>query len=114
MEFALNDPGFIWIHEKDTTEIVYKFFGKNAAANLSTWISVDHLQKFMMSKLHLQAMGKREEWFVSQKEETFVMWYVPEGHRPTFYEAKERLEFFRINGQTEYAFNDLFSYSKAP
>jgi hypothetical protein len=42
------------------------------------------------------------------------MWYVPEGHKPTFYEAKERLEFFRINGQTEYAFNDLFSYSKAP
>ena len=21
MEFVLNDPGFIWIHEKDTTEI---------------------------------------------------------------------------------------------
>ena len=114
MEFALNDPGFIWIHEKDTTEIVHKFFGKNAAANLSTWISVDHLQKFMLSKSHLQVMGRREEWFVPQKEETFVMWHVPEGNKSTFDEAYERLKFFRINGQSEYAFNDLFSYPKAP
>jgi hypothetical protein len=98
MEFALNDPGFKWIHEKDTTKIVHKFVRKNAAANLSTWISVDHLQKFMLSKSHFQVMGRREEWFVPQKEETFVMWHVPEGVKPTFDEAYERLKFFRING----------------
>ena len=114
IQMALNDPGFIWIHQDDTIETVNKLWGRNAAANLSTWIDVEYLRKFMFTKLHLQAMGRREDWFVPQKKETFVLWYVPEGNKPTFYEAHERLEFFRMNGQTEYAFNDLFSYPKAP
>ena len=114
MELALNDPGLLWIHEDHTIEKVEKIWGKKAAANLSTWINVEHLRSFMFTKLHMQVMERSDDWFIPQKEETFVMWYSPIGSKPSLEEAYDRLEYFRFNGQSEYAFNDLFNYPKSP
>jgi hypothetical protein len=33
-----------------------------------------------------------------------VMWWVPDGHRPTLDEALERLEHLKQNGASEHAF----------
>ncbi|GAA3267388.1 hypothetical protein GCM10020218_005360 [Dactylosporangium vinaceum] len=51
------------------------------------------------------------EWFVPLGEAHHVMWWVPEGHRPTLGEARERLDLLRSAGPTEkaFTFRDTFA-----
>ena len=37
-------------------------------------------------------------------EHHLVLWWVPEGHRPTLYEARERLVHLRVKGPSPFAF----------
>ena len=65
MKIALTNPGLIWVHDDNTVDEVYRVFGSkdNPAANLSTWISVDSLRRFMISEMHSEVMNRRDEWF---------------------------------------------------
>ena len=116
MKIALTNPGLIWVHDDNTVDEVYRVFGSkdNPAANLSTWISVDSLRRFMISEMHSEVMTRRDEWFKNCSDETFVMWYIPKGYKPTMTEAFARLKYLKIHGQSEFAFNDLIRYPKEP
>ena len=116
MKIAVSNPSLIWLHEDDTINELYRIFGRkdNPAANLSTWKSVDCLHRFMISEMHRAVMNRRDEWFKSCTEETFVMWYISKDYRPTIKEGYDRLKYLNKHGQTEYAFNDLINYPKEP
>ena len=116
MKIAVSNPSLIWLHEDDTINELYRIFGRkdNPAANLSTWTSVNCLHRFMISEMHRAVMNRRDEWFKSCTEETFVMWYISKDYRPTIKEGYDRLKYLNKHGQTEYAFNDLINYPKEP
>ena len=116
MKIAVSNPGLIWLHDENTIEEVYRIFGRknNPAANLSTWTSVNCLRQFMISEMHIAVMNRRNEWFTNCEDETFVMWYISKGHRPTINEAYDRLKYLNSYGQTEFAFNDLIKYPEEP
>jgi Domain of unknown function (DUF3291) len=49
-------------------------------------------------------MRRRKEWFERMGEAYVVLWWVPEGHRPTVSEAIVRLEHLRKEGPSVKAF----------
>ena len=73
-------------------------------SNLTVWESVEALEAFVWNTVHRQFYERRREWFEVLGEMHLVMWWVPEGHRPTLDEALERLEHLRAHGDSEHAF----------
>jgi heme-degrading monooxygenase HmoA len=102
-------PGFVWMMEGSgepgTGNTEAKIGGDpRHVANLTVWESVEHLETFVWNTVHRQFYARRAEWFELMPERHFVMWQVPEGHRPTLDEALARLDHLRANGETDHAF----------
>ncbi|MEN8896112.1 MAG: DUF3291 domain-containing protein [Yoonia sp.] len=100
-------PGFVWMMEGAPGE------GNTATAidgdpqyipNLTVWESLPQLEAFVFDTLHAKFMERRAEWFEVLGDMHFVMWWVPEGHKPTLQEALDKLEHLRNHGDTDAAF----------
>ena len=104
-----RSPGFIWMMEGSgepgtgNTEAVLDG-DPQFVANLTVWESVQALEHFVRNTLHSRFMARRAEWFEPSKGEYFVMWWVPEGHRPTLDEARARLAHRAEHGDSDHAF----------
>ena len=68
------------------------------------WESAEALERFVWQTVHKQFYGRRSEWFDHWAGPYFVMWWVPEDHRPTVDEAKTKLEHLSAHGDTDEAF----------
>jgi hypothetical protein len=104
---ALADasPGFVWrlqTEEGDATSI-RAFDDELMIVNMSVWESVEALWDFVYGGDHLAYMRRRREWF-ERIEMHLVLWWVPQGHRPTVEEALQRLERLRLAGPGPEAF----------
>jgi len=102
-------PGFVWMMEgsgEPGTGNTENAIGGDpqSVANLTLWEDGATLEKFVWGTVHKQFYERRAEWFEVLGEMHFVMWWVPEGHRPTLEEALERLEHLRANGPSDHAF----------
>ena len=89
-------PGFVWMMEGSgapgTGNTETKIGGDpRLVSNLTVWESVEALETFVWNTVHRQFYERRREWFEVLGEQHFVMWWVPEGHRPTLDEALARL-----------------------
>ena len=103
---ADQSPGFVWRLQSDNgnaTDLAHDF-GDDVIANMSVWDSVEHLHTYVYRTAHAEIMSRRKEWFAMMKESYTVLWWVPQGNRPTLYEAKKRLDQLAANGPTHYAF----------
>ena len=54
--------------------------------------------------MHRQFYERRQSWFEVVGDQHFVMWWVPEGHRPDMEEALARLDMLRDHGSTDAVF----------
>ena len=102
-------PGFVWMMEGSgepgTGNTETKIDGDpRYVANLTVWEDLATLETFVFGTLHKKFYDRRAEWFDLMGEQHFVMWWVPEGHRPTLEEALERLAHLRDNGDSATAF----------
>ena len=102
-------PGFVWMMEgagePGTGNTDNMIDGDpQFVPNLTVWESVAALEKFVWGTIHKQFFARRSEWFDILGDLHFVMWWVPEGHKPTLAQALERLEMRRRQGDTEDAF----------
>ncbi|AZQ68057.1 DUF3291 domain-containing protein [Silicimonas algicola] len=102
-------PGFVWMMEGSgepgTGNTETKIDGDpQYVSNLTVWESVETLEAFVFKTIHKQFYDRRQEWFEILGEQHFVMWWVPEGHRPTLEEALERLERRKVQGDSDEAF----------
>ena len=73
-------------------------------SNLTVWESVETLENFVWNTVHKQFYDRRREWFEVLGDMHFVMWWVPEGHKPTLDEALARLELLKSKGNSPEAF----------
>lgn len=102
-------PGFVWMMEGSgepgtgNTENCLND-DPQLVANLTVWTDVASLEQFVWGTIHKQFYERRREWFELLGDQHFVMWWVPEGHRPTLDEAMDRLERLRRDGPSEQAF----------
>lgn len=103
---ADRSPGFVWrlqTPEGDATAL--RPWGDDLIlVNLSVWEDVDALREYVYRSDHAEVMRRRREWFERFDGMYMALWWVPRGHVPGTGEARERLDYLRRNGPTEYAF----------
>jgi len=101
------DPGLIWRLQDEETGHAggFEIPGQEAMiVNLSVWRDVAALHGFVFRSGHRHIMARKAEWFVEPSLPTMVLWWVPEGHRPSVEEAWQRLLLLREKGPTAQAF----------
>ena len=100
-------PGFVWIMEGEGAgNTDHKIAGDaQLIPNLTVWEDYASLRAFVFETLHKRFMERRAEWFEVLRQEHFVMWWVPVGHRPSMTEALQRLDMLRERGASEDAFD---------
>ena len=111
-------PGFVWMMEgsgEPGTGNTENSIGSDPlfVANLTVWADLQSLETFVWKTLHKQFFARRQEWFEIAKEQHFVMWWVPAGHRPTLDEGLERLDMRRRQGDSDAAFGWDFAKAQA-
>jgi hypothetical protein len=103
-------PGFVWMMEGSgepgTGNTAAKIGGDaQYVSNLTVWTDVESLEEFVWNTVHRVFYERRHDWFEVLGKQYFVMWWVPEGHRPTLDEALVRLDQLRAEGPSDAAFD---------
>jgi hypothetical protein len=103
---ADRSEGFVWRlkSESGNATSIQAFDDPRIIINISLWESVDALERYVWQTVHKRFYGRRHEWFDKMDGPYFVMWWVPQGHRPTVQEALERLQSLKDNGPSDFAF----------
>jgi hypothetical protein len=105
---ADSSPGFVWRLQTESgnaTDVRHPWSSDPfALVNMSVWTSPDALKEYVYRSGHREYLARRAEWFEKPTQAHYVLWWVPEGHIPSLEEAAERLEHYRQNGPTPYAF----------
>lgn len=102
-------PGFVWMMEGSgepgTGNTGTKLEGDpQFVSNLTVWQDVESLERFVWQTVHKQFYDRRAEWFEVLGRMHFVMWWVPEGHRPNIDEAMAKLAHLEAHGDSDEAF----------
>ena len=71
---------------------------------MSVWKDVASLNHYVYKTAHVEIMRRRKEWFDRMREASIVLWWVPQGHRPSVVQAIERLQLLRAQGPSADAF----------
>jgi hypothetical protein len=109
-----QSPGFVWILKDETGSATsFRVYDDPMLiVNLTVWESVEALREYAYKTVHVELFRGRREWFEKMDEAYLVLWWVPAGHIPTTEEARERMEYLRANGPSEYAFGISKPYAK--
>ena len=104
-----RSPGFVWMMEGSgepgTGNTEAKIDGDpQFVANLTIWQDAGSLEHFVWNTVHRKFYERRAEWFEVLGKMHLVLWWVPQGHRPSLAEALERLDHLNRNGDTPHAF----------
>lgn len=104
---AESSPGFVWRlkDEGNDATSIRMFEDDFLIVNMSVWESIDALFEFAYKSDHTRVLQRKKEWFERMPEMHMVLWYIPEQHRPSVDEARERLLYLRENKETPYAFS---------
>lgn len=107
---AETSPGFVWRLKDDANNAtsIRIYDDDRIIVNMSVWETLDQLYQYVYKSVHTDFLKRRREWFEKMGEMYYVLWYIPAGHLPDVAEARERLEYLRVHGETPYA----FSFSK--
>ncbi|SLN58396.1 DUF3291 domain-containing protein [Pseudooctadecabacter jejudonensis] len=113
-------PGFVWMSEgsgEPGTGNTENNIGDDPQLvfNLTVWEDLKSLESFVYKTLHAKFMDRKAEWFEALDQRHFVMWWIPEGHRPSRDEALAKLDQLRTLGPTPDAFDwDFMRAGHAP
>jgi hypothetical protein len=102
---AERSPGYVWrLQTDDGNATALRPFGEEYLVNLSVWRDIESLQDYVYRSAHTEMLRRRKEWFTRMPGNHAVLWWVPEGQRPTAAEAKLRLQRLDDKGPTPEAF----------
>lgn len=103
---AERSPGFVWrlTGDGDDATSIRPYDDPDVLINLTVWESIESLFDFAYRSNHIDYVRRRNEYFVHLGAPSVALWWIPEGHIPTVWEAKERLELLRTKGATQDAF----------
>ena len=76
-----------------------------AAQTLSVWADLESVFAYAYGGCHGEALRHRQAWFVAPQWPTYVAWWVPDDHLPTWPDAAARLEHLHDHGPTPFAFS---------
>ena len=90
---AEQSKGFVWRLKDESGDAtnIQAFDDPSLLINMSVWTSTGALKDFMFRTHHRDFMRRKNEWFEKLNEDSYVLWWIEEGHIPTAEEAKARL-----------------------
>ena len=109
-EVALRAPGFVWMLGEAEMDAAQRdpggVLGGNlrTASTLSVWTDAERLEGFVWDTVHRVFYARRGEWFAEGQGLRLVLWWIPEGHRPTIEEAMARFRHLEAHGDSDHAF----------
>jgi hypothetical protein len=97
--------GFVWRLQDESGHAmnIRVYDDPTLLPNLTLWQNAEALERFVWQTLHGRFYRRREDWFIPL-DTPLVMWWVPEGHRPSMLEGVERLDHLKAHGPSDYAF----------
>lgn len=102
---ADESPGFVWrLQEESGNATGVRPWGEDMIVNLSVWSDVASLEAYVYGAAHAAVLKQRRMFFTRMELPSLVLWWVPNGHRPTLDEAHERLAALESDGPSPYAF----------
>ena len=113
---AAASPGFVWraTDEDPGTDVATaatllaedsaRMEVDGFAATLSIWQSAEALEHFVWNTVHRQFYGRKAEWYDAVGNGNLVLWWVPEGSRPTEAEGMARWRYRETHGDSDHAF----------
>ncbi|GAA4231302.1 DUF3291 domain-containing protein [Postechiella marina] len=102
---ADKHEGFIWRLKDEDKEVAAQVFEDDTLLiNMSIWENLDTLFNYTYKSGHVDIFKRKKEWFSKMKLMHMAFWYTPEGYKPTFKDAKQRLDYLHKHGDTPYAF----------
>lgn len=107
---AARSDGFVWRLGDDDMEAAQLdpdgSLGGNPrlASTLSVWRDVPSLEHFVWNTLHKRFYDRKAEWYAPGQGPRLVLWWVPQGHRPTIAEAAARKALLETQGPSADAF----------
>ena len=115
-DIAARSPGFVWRVSDEDMDAAQRdpqgpFGGKpRIASTLSVWRDAPSLEQFVWNTVHRQFYGRKAEWYDGAGNGNLVLWWIPEGHRPSVAEGMARWTHQQEHGDTDHAFG--WSYLK--
>lgn len=103
---AEASPGFVWRLQSasgNATDILTTD-NPHFLVNMSVWRDVEALFDFAYKSAHSGVMAQRRQWFERPAGAYQVLWWVPEGHRPSTDEGLGRLAHLDRHGPSARAF----------
>ena len=103
---AERSPGFVWrLKDESGNAIGFKRAGDpREIYNLSVWERAQDLEFYIWKTVHRRFMNQRHRWFHPASAPYFVLWWVPQGERPTLDGALVRPKHLREQGPSAFAF----------
>lgn len=103
---AESSPGFIWrlMDDNNNATGFNAFDDENMLINISVWDSVESLQKYIYSDIHMAVLKNKSKWFENMESAHLVLWWIKEGEYPNIEESLERLSHLSAHGPTVHAF----------
>ena len=103
---ADRSDGFVWRLQTEDGNATYlrPYDDDRILFNLSVWETIEHLRDYVYKTAHGEVMRQRKEWFEKFEGMYMALWWVDAGHIPSVAEAKQRLEYLQLEGETPRAF----------
>jgi hypothetical protein len=102
---ADKSEGFIWRFKDEDKDLAKSIFKDDALiVNISVWNDLEALFNYTYKSVHLEIFKQKKEWFSKLRMTHMAFWYVPLDYKPTFQDAKSRLDYLNKNGETPYSF----------
>ena len=104
---ADSSRGFVWRlkTEDGNATSVQAYEDAMILVNMSVWKTPEDLKQFVFRSDHVNVMRQRRKWFEPLGDVPYALWWIQAGHIPTIAEAKERLKYLQLNGESEFAFS---------
>lgn len=104
---AESSEGFVWrLKTNDNNATSIKISEDDfLIVNMSVWKDAESLFNFVYKSNHVEVFKRRKEWFEKMNDMHMALWYTPNNYMPTIEDARERLDYIRINGDTPFAFS---------
>jgi len=104
---AENSPGFVWRLQTDSGDATsMKVYDDDMIiVNLTVWEGLEALREFVYKNAHYGVLRDRQRWFEKFDGPYYALWWIPAGELPSIEEGKERLDYLRQHGDSDYAFS---------